>query len=137
LDDINTSGKDASLLALDAHPNIEIRGYNPFRNRDGIGRLVEMVQRMCSITYRMHNKAWIADNRVAIVGGRNIGTEYFDAHGETNFRDLDVLLFGPAVDQASATFDPFWHSDAVVPIDRMNSQPRQKLGTELTAIKEE
>lgn len=137
LDDINTSGKDAALLALDAHPNIEIRVYNPFRNREGLGRLVEMVQRMFSITYRMHNKAWIADNRVAIVGGRNVGTEYFDAHGETNFRDLDVLLFGPEVEQASAIFDTFWNSDAVVPIDRLNSKPRQKLDTVLTAIKEE
>src|SRR5690606_27030481 len=137
LDDINTSGKDASLLALDAHPNIEIRVYNPFRNREGLGRLVEMVQRMFSITYRMHNKAWIADNRVAIVGGRDVGPEYADADGETNFRVLDVLLFGPEVEQASAIFDTFWNSDAVVPIDRLNSKPRQKLDTVLTAIKEE
>jgi putative cardiolipin synthase len=137
LDDINTSGKDAALLALDAHPNIEIRVYNPFRNREGLGRLVEMVQRMFSITYRMHNKAWIADNRVAIVGGRNVGTEYFDAHGETNFRDLDVLLFGPAVEQASTIFDQFWNSDAVVPIAELNSKPRRKLDTVLKAIEEE
>src|SRR5690606_5749479 len=137
LDDINTSGKDAALLALDAHENIEIRVYNPFRNRDGVGRVIEMIQRMFSITYRMHNKAWIADGQVAIVGGRNIGIEYFDAHNETNFRDLDVLLFGPAVAQASAIFDTFWNSDAVVPIAQLNRKPRQKLESVLAGIKEE
>ncbi len=137
LDDINTSGKDASLLALDAHENIEIRVYNPFRNRDGVGRVIEMVQRMFSITYRMHNKAWIADNRVAIVGGRNVGIEYFDAHNQTNFRDLDVLLFGPAVAQASGIFDTFWNSDAVVPIAELNRKPQRKLEAVLAGIKEE
>ena len=137
LDDINTSGKDAALLALDSHENIEIRVYNPFRNRDGVARLMEMAQRAFSITYRMHNKAWIADNQVAIVGGRNVGTEYFDAHGETNFRDLDMLLFGPAVPQASDIFDTFWNSDAVVPIAQLNRKPRRKLDTVLVAIKEE
>src|SRR5690606_21548327 len=137
LDDINTSGKDASLLALDSHDNIEIRAYNPFRNGDGVARVIEMIQRMFSITYRMHNKAWIADNQVAIVGGRNIGIEYFDAHNQTNFRDLDVLLFGPAVSQASAIFDDFWNSDAVVPIAQLNRKPRQKLESVLAGIKEE
>ncbi|MGJ4801937.1 phospholipase D family protein [Luteimonas sp. SDU82] len=137
LDDINTSGKDAALLALDSHQNIEIRVYNPFRNRDGVGRVIEMVQRMFSITYRMHNKAWIADNQVAIVGGRNVGIEYFDAHNQTNFRDLDVLLFGPAVSQASAIFDDFWNSDAVVPIGQLNRKPRQKLDAVLAGIQEE
>ncbi|MCA0395385.1 MAG: phospholipase D family protein [Proteobacteria bacterium] len=137
LDDINTSGKDAALLALDTHPNIEIRVYNPFRNRDGIARLLEMVQRMFSITHRMHNKAWIADNRVAVLGGRNIGSEYFDAHGDTNFRDLDVVLFGPEVQQASVIFDEFWNSEAVVPIAQLNRKSRRKLDEVLAQIKEE
>ena len=137
LDDINTSGKDAALLALDAHPNIEIRVYNPFRNRQGVSRVLEMMQRMFSVTYRMHNKAWIADGQVAIVGGRNIGTEYFDANNTTNFRDLDVLLFGPAVQQVSAIFDVFWNSDAVVPIAQLNRKPRQRLDAVLEGIREE
>ncbi|TYT24967.1 phospholipase D family protein [Luteimonas viscosa] len=137
LDDINTSGKDAALLALDAHENIEIRVYNPFRNRDGVARVLEMVQRMFSVTYRMHNKAWIADGRAAVVGGRNIGLEYFGAHEETNFRDLDVLLFGPAVEQASAIFDDFWNSEAVVPIAQLNRKSRRTLESVLASIKEE
>jgi len=137
LDDINTSGKDAALLALDAHPNIEIRIYNPFRNREGVARLLEMVQRMFSLTHRMHNKAWIADNRVAVVGGRNVGLEYFDAAEDTNFRDLDLLLFGPAVQQASGIFDQFWNSDAVVPIARLNDERAGRLDAVLAQIKQE
>ena len=82
-------------MALDAHPNIEIRLYNPFRNRTGILRMVEMVQRFFSVNHRMHNKSWIADGRVAIVGGRNIGEEYFSARTDVNFQDLDLLVAGP------------------------------------------
>ncbi len=116
LDDMNTKRMDLQLAALDAHPNIELRVYNPFRNREGLWRLVEMVQRIFSINYRMHNKAWIADGRVAVVGGRNIGEEYFDARNDVNFRDLDLLVAGPAVEQASIIFDRFWNSAAAVPI---------------------
>ena len=137
LDDINTSGKDAALLALDSHHNIEIRVYNPFRNRSGVARVLEMVQRAVSINYRMHNKAWIADGHVAVLGGRNIGLEYFDASEETNFRDLDVVLFGPEVAKASAIFDEFWNSDAVVPIAQLNRKSRRQIASVLEQIKEE
>jgi len=116
LDDINAGGKDTPLLVLDGHPNIEVRLYNPFRNRSGIARLLEMLQRGFSLNHRMHNKAWIADGRVAIVGGRNVGLEYFGASEGSNFHDLDLLLFGPEVAQASAIFDGFWNSEAVVPL---------------------
>src|SRR5690606_30711863 len=106
LDDLNATGLDPQLMALDAHPNIELRLYNPFRTREAtLDRAFEMVQRLVSVNHRMHNKAWIADGRVAIIGGRNIGEEYFAADPEVNFRDLDLLLFGPAVEQASAIFD--------------------------------
>lgn len=120
LDDINAGGKDLSLLALDAHPNIEVRLYNAFRNRNGLGRAKEMVQRFFSLNHRMHNKAWIADGRMAVVGGRNIGIEYFNASSESNFHDLDLVLFGPAVGQASAVFDRFWNSDSVVPLGSLS-----------------
>ncbi len=116
LDDMNAVGMDPLMMALDAHPNIEIRLYNPFRNRDGLWRLVEMVQRVFSINHRMHNKAWTADGQVTIVGGRNIGGEYFDARPDVNFRDLDLLLAGPAAQQAGSIFDDYWNSTMVVPI---------------------
>ncbi len=127
LDDMNAAGLDPQMLALDNHPNIEIRLYNPFRNRDGLWRLVEMVQRAFSINHRMHNKAWIADGRVAIVGGRNIGAEYFDARPDVNFRDLDLLLAGPVANDASKVFDSFWNSDAVVPIAALHYSTNQQL----------
>ncbi|WP_282297384.1 phospholipase D family protein [Stenotrophomonas sp. PS02289] len=116
LDDMNAHDKDALMMALDEHPNIEIRLYNPFRNRDGLWRLVEMVQRFFSVNHRMHNKSWIADGRVAIVGGRNIGEEYFSARADVNFRDLDLLVAGPAAGQASTIFDDYWNSETAVPI---------------------
>jgi len=127
LDDMNAAGMDLQMLAMDTHPNIEIRLYNPFRNRDGVWRLVEMVQRFFSINHRMHNKAWIADGRVAIVGGRNIGEEYFDAREDVNFRDLDLLLAGPVAADASTIFDEFWNSDAVVPITALHYNTKQQL----------
>ncbi|AWH22293.1 phospholipase D family protein [Stenotrophomonas sp. ZAC14D2_NAIMI4_6] len=119
LDDMNAKDKDALMLALDAHPNIEIRLYNPLRNRSGIARTLELVQRAFSVNHRMHNKSWIADGRVAIVGGRNIGEEYFSARDDVNFQDLDLVVAGPAVQQASAIFDAYWNSDAAVTISAL------------------
>src|SRR3546814_109796 len=115
------------LLALDAHPGIDIRVYNPFRNRSGPLRVLELVQRFFSVNHRMHNKAWIADGRVAVLGGRNIGQEYFDASTDTNFRDLDVVLFGPKVVQASAIFDAFWNSEAALPISALSKASPEQL----------
>ncbi|MDG6347347.1 phospholipase D family protein [Luteimonas sp. 8-5] len=127
LDDMNAAGRDPQWMALDAHPNIELRLYNPFRNRSGIERGLELVQRVFSVNHRMHNKAWITDGRVAIIGGRNIGEEYFAAAGTVNFRDLDLLLFGPAVEQASAIFDRFWNSSAVVPLAALHQSSAETL----------
>jgi len=117
LDDMTAHGKDSQLAALDAHPNIEVRLFNPSRSRAGVlGRATEMLLRPVSMNRRMHNKAWIADGRVAVVGGRNVGDEYFDAAAQTNFLDLDVVLLGPAVAQAAAIFDDFWNSASVIPL---------------------
>lgn len=137
IDDINTKGLDPTLLALDADPRIEIRVYNPFRNRHGIWRTLEMVQRFFSVNHRMHNKAWIVDGRVAVVGGRNIGNEYFEADDGVNFRDLDMLLFGPAVADASAIFDRFWNSTAAVPIEDLNPQKPKALSELMARINDE
>ncbi|RMX08027.1 phospholipase D family protein [Corticibacter populi] len=136
-DDINTSGKDGALLAMSQHENIQVRVYNPFRNRDGIGRLLEMVQRIWSVNHRMHNKAWIADDRMVVLGGRNVGVEYFDAATTTNFRDLDLLLFGPVTSAASAIFDDFWNSPAAVPIDALNHKEVGRLSEVMEQIRSE
>ncbi len=122
LDDLNATGIDPKLMALDAHANIELRLYNPFRNRQGVARMLEMVHRAFSLNSRMHNKAWIADGRVAVVGGRNIGDAYFSADAEVSFRDLDLLLFGPAVQQASDIFDAYWNSAAAIPMSTLSQK---------------
>lgn len=134
LDDMNASGLDPHLLALDAHPNIELRLYNPFRNRESVGRAFELMRRMVSMNHRMHNKAWIADGRVAIVGGRNIGEQYFSADAEVNFRDLDLLLLGPAAQQASSIFDAYWNSTAAVPIATLGAGKPEALRALLAKV---
>ena len=136
LDDLNGVDDDA-LLALDSHRNIEIRVYNPLRNRKGPWRVLEMVQRLYSMNHRMHNKAWIADGRVAVLGGRNIGAEYFDAGPQTNFRDLDILLFGPKVAQASAIFDAYWNSDAAVPVSALAQGSQRDLDAQVIRTRAE
>ena len=134
LDDMNAEGLDPQLMTLDAHPNIELRLYNPFRNRTGIARLLEMIQRVFSVNHRMHNKAWIADGRVGVIGGRNIGEEYFSADAEVNFRDLDLMLFGPVVQQASAIFDAYWNSAAAVPLAALNTATPDELRQVIAGI---
>lgn len=128
LDDINARRKDRAILALDSHPMIEVRLFNPGRNREGGWlRAAEMLLRIVSLNRRMHNKAWIADGRLAIVGGRNIGDEYFDVAQQVNFDDADLLLVGQAVGQASAIFDEFWNSRAVVPISALHARRRRRM----------
>ena len=120
LDDLNAHGRNSVLAALDAHPRIEVRMFNPTRNRAGtIARSLEMLLRLVSVNRRMHNKAWIADGRLAVVGGRNIGNEYFNAAAGTNFIDLDALVVGPAVAQSEAIFDEFWNSAGAIPLSAL------------------
>jgi len=114
VDDINLAGHDSRVAAVDAHPNIEIRIFNPFANRDkrGLDFLVDLNR----INHRMHNKLMVIDNAVAIVGGRNIGNHYFGVATDANFRDLDIAAAGPVVRDASRVFDHFWNGDWAVPI---------------------
>lgn len=128
LDDINTHRYDRSYLALNAHPNIFVRLFNPSLTRGGtLRRGLEMMLRAVRFTRRMHNKAWITDGRIAVIGGRNIGDAYFDAGQNANFRDLDLLALGPAVRQAEAVFDKYWNSRAVIPIGALGRQRKRGL----------
>lgn len=132
IDDINTRGDDASYLGLDRHPNIEVRLFNPSRNRSSsLRRGIELALRAFRATRRMHNKAWIADGRIAIIGGRNIGDAYFDASRTANFHDLDMLLVGEAVPQTERIFDDFWNSPMVIPLCSLSrSKLRRKLASQ-------
>ena len=128
LDDINAHRYDRAYLALETHPNISIRLFNPSRTRDGLVRRgIELLLRAFRINRRMHNKAWIVDGRIAVIGGRNIGDAYFDAAESANFRDLDLLTLGAAVRQAESVFDGYWNSKAVVPIRALGKLRRRSL----------
>ena len=139
LDDLNVRGSRDVLAALDSHPLIEVRLFNPTRSREGtFMRGVEMLLRFFSVNRRMHNKAWIADGQVAIVGGRNVGDEYFDAARDTNFMDTDVAVLGDAVGEASRQFDAYWNSPNAIPLSALVRHPdadlaavRKTLGTGL------
>jgi putative cardiolipin synthase len=113
LDDGGTTGLDREIAALDAHPSIEVRLYNPFASRGSraIGYLADFGR----LNRRMHNKSFTADNQAAIVGGRNVGNEYFGAGGGTLFEDLDVIAVGPVVREVSKAFDLYWSSGSAYP----------------------
>jgi putative cardiolipin synthase len=104
----------ASLAALSAHPNIEIRVFNPWANQ-GAARVAETAARAKKLNRRMHKKLLIADNQAAILGGRNIGDHYFGLHHKYNFHDLDMIVIGDAAAESSEIFDHFWNSDRVIP----------------------
>lgn len=124
LDDIGYSGDDDALKALDSHPNIEVRIFNPTRARGtGLRRGVEMLLRVFSVTRRMHNKAWIVDGQVAVIGGRNIGDIYFDAARDSNYRDLDLLAIGPVVAETSAMFDAYWNNPVALTVQDPATPP--------------
>ena len=127
VDDLNTLFSDAGTVALrdkvaawmDAHPNLELRLFNPWSNREIAGRVGEGITDLRRINQRMHNKAMIVDNRAAILGGRNIGDEYMGLHAAFNFHDLDVLGIGPVARQTSVVFDAYWNSDWVMPVSAL------------------
>lgn len=109
VDDINLSGRDSRLKMMSQHDNIQIRIFNPLLHRDWF-RNLEMVINVNRAGRRMHNKAFICDNAAAIIGGRNIGDEYFDARNSLNFVDLDLLSIGPIVNDITQSFEDYWNS---------------------------
>ncbi len=131
--------RDAALAMIDRHPKIEIRVFNAWRSRDLLGRAAEGAAEFERLNRRMHNKQMIADNRAAIIGGRNIGDEYFGLNAGFNFHDLDVLGIGPVARQASSVFDRYWNSDWVrrIPLaDGAAASPRSAAEAEALAALE-
>jgi len=123
VDDIDARAKHDIFRIADEHPLIEVRIFNPFYNRYGaIAKAGEWLLRGSRLNHRMHNKAWIVDNRAAILGGRNIGDEYFGASPHSNFADLDVVLTGPIVADVSREFDAYWNSENAVPVSRFETR---------------
>jgi putative cardiolipin synthase len=124
LDDLHLADDVRMFDALDSHPNIEVRVFNPFRtsNPTGLSKAAQFLFEFRRLNRRMHNKSFIVDNEVAVIGGRNIGDEYFDANVDNNFRDLDVLAIGPVVPAATKSFEAYWNSDAAHGITERGSK---------------
>jgi len=132
LDDIGTAADDSNLLAIDSHPNIEVRLFNPVASRSI--RMLGMLADFSRTNRRMHNKSFTADNQFMIAGGRNIGDEYFEARPDVEFADLDLLAIGPVVGEVSRQFDRYWNSLAAFPITALSqSIPPDKEKLELFA----
>jgi phosphatidylserine/phosphatidylglycerophosphate/cardiolipin synthase-like enzyme len=118
VDDLNTAGEDRRFMHLSTHVNVEVRVFNPFT----AGRFATWTRFLASATdirrinHRMHNKLFVADDALAITGGRNIGDQYFTLDPRSNFVDLDVVAAGAIVPQLSASFDQFWNSKYAFPI---------------------
>lgn len=117
LDDNGTAGIDTLLVALDAHPNMEVRLFNPFVIRwpKALGYIMDFFR----LNRRMHNKSFTADGQATIIGGRNIGDEYFGAQDSNLFADLDVLAAGPVAAEVSADFDLYWNCASSWPATRI------------------
>ena len=113
LDDGGTAGLDTQLGALDQHPQIEVRLFNPFAQRTP--KALGYVTDFSRTQRRMHNKSFTADSQASIVGGRNIGDEYFAATDGVLFADLDVVAMGPVVADISHAFDQYWASASAYP----------------------
>ena len=129
VDDMDLAGKDLGAAVLDSHPNLEVRLFNPFSRKTS--RLSQFITRMGSVTRRMHNKSFTADNQAAILGGRNIGNEYFDAESDLTFADLDVLAIGAVAQDVSVSFDQYWNSELAYPATVLKGKPPEPEQIEL------
>lgn len=130
LDDAHVSGLDTIYLTLSRHPQIEVRLFNPTRIRGNtLHRAVELLLGLARFNRRMHCKTWIADGRLAILGGRNIDDAYFGVSdaSKANTRDADIMLVGPEVTQVETVFDEYWNSDLALPIAKLSPNLRVNL----------
>lgn len=119
IDDTSSDGWDYEIATLAAHPNIQVRLFNPLHlgRSTGLTRNLGRLFNLAEQHRRMHNKLWLADDSVAIVGGRNLGDEYFGAKAEMNFSDLDLLGAGPIARELGQSFDQYWNSAISRPIE--------------------
>jgi putative cardiolipin synthase len=125
VDDMGIAATDDKIASMDAHPNIEIRIFNPFAHRNN--SMLDFITDMDRVNHRMHNKTMVMDNSFAVVGGRNIGDHYFGVNSDTNFRDLDIMAVGPVVRDISRVFDHFWQGEWAVPIEALVERPNTEV----------
>lgn len=141
IDDQNGTKLDATLKQLAAHPNFEIKLFNPYKFRKL--RVIDYAFRLKHINHRMHNKLIIADGAIAVTGGRNISREYFDASDNFQFTDMDILFYGTAVQHANEVFHEFWNDNLSYSVPQLlgngNQEQLAKLRQyyELTALQKD
>ncbi len=120
IDDFYTSGEDELFLSLAAHPNVEVRLFNPFccaRNSGQLTRFAVSIADVKRLNHRMHNKVFIADGAMAVIGGRNVANEYFLRNDKgLNFIDVDAFAVGWIIEPLQGLFDRYWNADAVIPL---------------------
>jgi putative cardiolipin synthase len=127
MDDSHAKGQDLAWKTIDAQPNFEVRIFNPFASRgSNLSRGAEMLGRLSKLQHRMHNKLLAIDGQVGIVGGRNIGDEYFGVSSDFNFRDLDILTSGPVVAHLLEGFDVYWNCQWAYPISVLRSKKKDE-----------
>ena len=138
IDDFYTGGQDEMFLAFAAHKNVEVRIFNPFccwRERGQLGRFIGSVGEWGRVNHRMHNKLFVADGAMAVIGGRNVANEYFLRSASENFIDVDAFTVGFVLPALQELFDRYWNSDPVYPIHSVTRSP--KSGAELRALFED
>lgn len=144
LDDLTSDGRDYEIAVLSAHPKVEVRVFNPLHigRATGPTRLLGRLFNLNRQHRRMHNKLWLTDSSVAVVGGRNLGDEYFEAEPYLNFTDIDLLAGGPVASQLAVSFDQYWNHRLSVPLkqflrstpdERQLQKARRKLGETIAA----
>ena len=126
LDDLTIAGKDAEYSALDSHPLIEVRAFNPWKSRSRPGRVIEFVFQGDRLNHRMHLKTVLADGRFAIIGGRNIGDRYFGRYDKFVQNDLDIMSTGPIVADVVQSFREYWDAARSYPIADLASRRNRR-----------
>ncbi len=128
IDDMYTAGDDDLLRGLAAHPNIELRLFNPFAAGRGriLTRFLFALNDFDRVNRRMHNKLFIADGAMAVAGGRNIGNQYFGLRSASSFVDLDTFIVGAIVPRLAQLFDLFWNSPYVLPVQTVVKTDRSQ-----------
>ena len=121
LDDFHSTGRDAVVMRMALVPNVEMRMFNPLAGARAstLGRFLNSIEDAARIQQRMHNKLFIADNVLAVAGGRNLGDAYFGKNNKGNFIDLDVLVAGPLVQDLSRSFDAYWNNERAYPVQSL------------------
>jgi len=124
VDDSFVLDADQQLLDIDRHENIELKVFNPYKRRSSHAALRQVLNagEFHRLDHRMHNKVMVVDNRVAIVGGRNLATHYFGYHENENFRDMEVVAGGPIASELAAGFDRYWNDRWSFPVEAVLEQ---------------